>query len=113
MSGGTSNGSAPSTKGSTFDATVVRIWGSDQVSVVARNDESAKERRVQLASVRGPRGTDPKSAFYAAEAKEFLRKRLIGKHVRVHVDYVKPRDGEFEERECVTITYGGANKYVQ
>lgn len=68
------------------------------------------------------RGTEPKQTYWANEAKEwvdvingitltdvtrFLRKRLIGKHVHVHIDYVKPKDGDFEERECVTITYGG------
>jgi staphylococcal nuclease domain-containing protein 1 len=37
----------------------------------------------------------------------FLRKKLIGKPVHVLIDYVKPKDGEYEERECVTITYGG------
>lgn len=67
-------GAAPvgtaTTKGNSFDATVVRIWSGDQVSVVAKGDESGKERRVQLASVRGPRGSDAKNAYWAAEAKE-------------------------------------------
>ncbi len=35
-----------------FDATVVRIWSGDQVSVV---DASNKERRLQLSSTRGPK----------------------------------------------------------
>lgn len=39
----------------------------------------------------------------------FLRKRLIGKTAHVLIDYVKPKDGEYEERECVTITYGTQN----
>lgn len=55
---GASNGSAPivgTTKGDSFDAVVTRIWGSDQLSVVAKGDSSGKERRLQLASVRGPR----------------------------------------------------------
>jgi staphylococcal nuclease domain-containing protein 1 len=39
-----------------------------------------------------------------------LRKRLVGKTVHVHVDYVKPKDGEYDERECVTVTYGSNNK---
>lgn len=46
---------ATTTKGSSFDATVVRVWGSDQLSVVAKGDDQGRERRVQLASVRGPR----------------------------------------------------------
>lgn len=40
----------------------------------------------------------------------FLRKRLVGKHVHVLIDYVKPKEGDYEERECVTITYGNQNK---
>ncbi|KAL1405286.1 hypothetical protein Q8F55_008913 [Vanrija albida] len=105
-------GAAHTTKGQAFDATVVRVWGSDQLSIVAKDDKSEKERRVQLASVRGPRGSDAKNTYYAAEAKEFLRKRLVGKVVHVLVDYVKPKDGEYEERECVTITYGGAKNNI-
>lgn len=42
----------------------------------------------------------------------FLRKRLVGKVVHVLVDYVKPKDGEYEERECVTITYGGQKSNI-
>ncbi len=53
--------------------------------------------------------SDPKQAFYAQEAREFLRKRLIGKHVKVHVDFVRPKEGEFDERECVTVRYGNQN----
>jgi staphylococcal nuclease domain-containing protein 1 len=41
--------------------------------------------------------------------RRFLRKRLIGKTVHVLIDYVKPKEGEYEERECVTVTYGGQN----
>ena len=36
-------------------------------------------------------------------------KKLIGKHVKVHVDFVRAREGEFEERECATIRHGGQN----
>jgi len=51
------NGAAPSStsKGSTFDAVVTRVWGSDQISVTAKGDSSGKERRLQFASVRGPK----------------------------------------------------------
>ena len=56
--------------------------------------------------------SDPKQAHYAIEAREFLRKRLIGKHVKVQVDYIRPRDGEYEERESVTIRYGNQQSYV-
>lgn len=57
--GGPANGSAPptgpQTKGNTFDATVVRIWNADTISVIEKGDASGKERRLTLASVRAPR----------------------------------------------------------
>jgi len=56
--------------------------------------------------------SDPKQAHYAQEAREFLRKKLIGKHVKVNIDFVRPREGDFEERECATILYGGQNAWV-
>ena len=59
--------------------------------------------------INDPRLSDPRQAYYAQEAREFLRKKLIGKHVKVHIDFVRPREGEFEERECATIRYGGQN----
>ncbi|OJT09282.1 nuclease domain-containing protein 1 [Trametes pubescens] len=113
------NASAPSAKSNgtvvngasrSFDATVIRVWSADQISVVDR--ETSKERRVQLSSTRGPRVSDPKQAYWAQEAREFLRKRLIGKHVRVHVDFIRPREGDFEERECATVRYGGQNSNI-
>jgi staphylococcal nuclease domain-containing protein 1 len=133
--GGKADGgpSKPSVSGSrTWEGVVVRVWTGDQVSIV---DSAGRERRVQLSSVRGPkwvsisllsgkgqesgrlimpmnRMSDPKQAYYAHEAREFLRKKLIGKHVKVYVDYIKPKDGEFEERECVTVRYGGGNSNV-
>ncbi|EJF65082.1 transcription factor [Dichomitus squalens LYAD-421 SS1] len=105
-----SNGTAINGNTRQFDATVVRVWSADQISVVDR--ESGKERRLQLSSTRGPKLSDPKQAFYAQEAREFLRKRLIGKHVKVHIDFIRPREGEFEERECATIRYGGNNSNI-
>ncbi|KAH9929615.1 transcription factor [Epithele typhae] len=105
-----SNGTASNGNSRQFDATVIRVWSADQISVADR--ETAKERRLQLSSTRGPKLSDPKQAFYAQEAREFLRKRLIGKHVKVHVDFVRPREGEYEERECATIRYGGQNSNI-
>ena len=56
--------------------------------------------------------SDAKQAFYAHEAREFLRKKLIGKHVRVQVDFVRPREGEYEERESATVRVGNQNASV-
>ncbi|KDQ53594.1 hypothetical protein JAAARDRAFT_72541 [Jaapia argillacea MUCL 33604] len=92
-----------------FEGVVVRVWSGDQVSVV---EKEGKEKRLQLSSTRGPKLSDPKQAHYANEAREFLRKRLIGKHVKVHIDFIRPKEGEFEERECATIRYGGQNSNI-
>ncbi|KAF8622718.1 hypothetical protein AX15_006809 [Amanita polypyramis BW_CC] len=105
-----SNGGTSAGQARVFDGIVVRVWSGDQVSVVER--DGSKEHRLQLSSTRGPKLLDPKQAYYAHEAKEFLRKKLIGKHVKVTIDFVRPREGEFEERECTTIRYGGHNANV-
>ncbi|GAA5996660.1 uncharacterized protein JCM10292_003121 [Rhodotorula paludigena] len=91
--------SAAALKG--FNATCVRVWGADMLSIVKDGDPA--ERRVQLASVRQPRPTDPKVAGLQLEGKEALRKRLVGKPVNVVIDYVKPAEGEYEARECATV----------
>lgn len=56
-----------------------------------------------------PRQSDPKQAHYANEAREFLRKKLIGKHVKVMIDFIRPKEGDFEERECATVRYATHN----
>jgi staphylococcal nuclease domain-containing protein 1 len=53
--------------------------------------------------------SDPRQAYYAQEAREFLQKKLISKRIKVHIDFIRPREGEFEEHECATIRYGGQN----
>ncbi|KAG1737619.1 hypothetical protein EDB19DRAFT_1909600 [Suillus lakei] len=93
-----------------FDGTVIRVRSGDQISVIDK--ESGKERRLQFSSTKGPKLSDPKQAYYAQEAREFLRKKLIGKHVKVMVDFIRPRDGEYEERECATVRYGNQNSNV-
>ncbi|KAJ7072239.1 hypothetical protein C8F01DRAFT_1205852 [Mycena amicta] len=103
-------GTTPSGQARQFDATVVRVWSGDQISVVEK--ETARERRLQLSSTRGPKLSDPKQAQYAQDAREFLRKKLIGKHVKVTIDFIRPREGDYEERECATIRYGGQNANI-
>ncbi|KAK0504683.1 hypothetical protein EDD18DRAFT_308303 [Armillaria luteobubalina] len=93
-----------------FEANVIRVWNGDQISVVEK--DTGKERKLQLSSTRGPKLADPKQAIYAQEAKEFLRKKLIGKNVRVTIDFVRPREGEYDERECATVRYGNQNVNV-
>ncbi|KAI9571098.1 hypothetical protein HD554DRAFT_2239128 [Boletus coccyginus] len=101
---------SPNGSSRSFEGVVIRVWSGDQISVAEK--ESGKERRLNLGSTRGPKLSDPKQAFYAQEAREFLRKRLIGKNVRVTIDFVRPREGEFEERECATVRFGGQNSNI-
>ena len=48
-----SNGTAINGNARQFDATVIRVWSADQISVADR--DSGKERRLQLSSTRGPK----------------------------------------------------------
>lgn len=48
-----SNGVAANGQSRAFDATVIRVWSGDQISVVEK--ETSKERRLQLSSIRGPK----------------------------------------------------------
>ena len=47
------NGTTTSGQARVFDATVVRVWSGDQISVVEK--DNGKERRLQLSSTRGPK----------------------------------------------------------
>jgi staphylococcal nuclease domain-containing protein 1 len=92
------------------EETVTKIIGAD--TVIVRN-KAGVEKRISLSSVRGPRAGEASEAPFRDEAKEFLRKKLIGKHVRVSVDGTKPASDDFEAREVATITQGGKNINLQ
>ncbi|EPS37508.1 hypothetical protein H072_8785 [Dactylellina haptotyla CBS 200.50] len=106
--------------GSGFDCIVSRIQTADTIWV--RNKAGA-ERKLGLSSVRSPPRPadhrDPKvPSHWQAEAKEFLRKKLIGKHVSVTIDGKRapPKsDGKtsvpegFEEREMATVMLNNKN----
>lgn len=88
------------------DATVTRVQTAD--TIYLRN-KSGTETRATLSSIRQPKPTDPKQAPFQADSKEFLRKKLIGKHVRVTVDGTKPASEGYEEREVVTVGLNNKN----
>ncbi|KAK4181232.1 putative nuclease [Triangularia setosa] len=92
------------------EATVTKIVGGD--TIIVRNKAGA-EKRISLSSVRGPRAGEPSEAPWREEAKEFLRKKLIGKHVKVSIDGTKPATDDFEAREVATVTQGGKNIGLQ
>jgi len=92
-----------------FQGKVVSIASSDSLVV---EDASGKEVRVWLASVRAPRvaprgkpNAAAKDEPFAAEAKEFLRSKLIGHKVRVVPEYVRAAaaDDDRAPRHFATI----------
>merc|ERR1719266_1453599 len=82
-------------------------------------------RKIHLASIRPPRLPEgradrPKSSGptqfrplydipFMFEAREFLRKKLIGQSVHVTVDYIQPAQDNYPEKICGTVTIGGVN----
>ncbi|KAF9581536.1 hypothetical protein BGW38_001413, partial [Lunasporangiospora selenospora] len=94
-----------------FDGTVVRIMTGD--TIIIRNPKG-QDRKIRLSNIKAPnrlpqqKGVEVASFDY--EAKELLRKRLIGKHVHVTIDYVKPPSDQFPEpTECATVKVGEVN----
>ncbi|CBQ72213.1 conserved hypothetical protein [Sporisorium reilianum SRZ2] len=98
----------------TFDAVVSRIISGDTIQVrkTGADGKLGPEKRIQFSSLRQPQAKDAKQAGYAAEAREFLRKRLVGKTVSVQMDYIKPKEGDFDEREYATVKQGSKDADV-
>jgi staphylococcal nuclease domain-containing protein 1 len=88
------------------DFIVSRVLNAETVFIRTRAGE---ERKVTLSSIRQPKPSDPKQSPFGADAKEFLRKRLIGKHVKVSIDGKRPASEGFEEREVATVIVNGKN----
>lgn len=97
---------APKAGGSESEATVSRVFSADTLFVRQKN---GAEKRINLSSVRQPKPTDPKQSPFGAEAKEFLRKRLIGKHVKVIIDGKRPATEGYDEREMATVSQNNKN----
>ena len=89
-----------------LEAIVSRIQSAD--TLFLRN-KAGVDKRINLSSVRQPKPTDPKQSPWGPEAKEFLRKKLIGKHVKFHVDGKRAATEGYDEREMATVTYQGKN----
>lgn len=92
------------------DATITRIQNAEMVYLRDRNGE---EKRVNLSSVRQPKASDAAQAPFQADAKEFLRKKLIGKHVKVTTDGKKAASEGYDARDVVTITANNKNIALQ
>ena len=94
-----------------FDAKCVEVVSAD--TLVVKMPESGLERRIYLSSVRGPRlRRRGKSDGYAYEAREYIRKQVIGKTVHVALDYIRepPEDSQYTElREYATVFVNDRN----
>lgn len=88
------------------DYTVSRVLNAETIFLRPRSGE---ERKVTLSSIRQPKPSDPKQSPFGADAKEFLRKKVIGKHVKVTIDGKKPPSEGFEEREVATVSINDKN----
>ncbi len=88
------------------DYNVSRVLNADTIFIRTRSGE---EKKINLSSVRQPKPSDPKQSPFSADAKEFLRKRLIGKHVKVTIDGKKAASEGYEEREVGTVMVNGKN----
>ncbi|KAG9489774.1 hypothetical protein GDO78_005619 [Eleutherodactylus coqui] len=104
---------------------VVQVLNADALVVKL---SSGEYKTIHLSSIRPPRleaeGSQPDKNKklrplydipYMFEAREFLRKKLIGKKVNVNVDYIRSASAAtettpaFPERTCATVTIGGIN----
>ena len=104
-----------------FLGTVVEVFNGDAVNV---KNASGAIKKVFLSSIRPPReasrtadedgklpprqkGRPLYDIPYMFEAREFLRKKLIGKKVQCTLDYISPARDNFPEKCCYTVTIGG------
>lgn len=94
----------------TLEAQVTKIFSADVIFVKNR---AGVEKRINLSSVRGPRQNEAAEVPFRDEAKEFLRKRLIGKQVRLSIDGSRPANAEYDAKEVATVTVADKNIGLQ
>lgn len=98
---------APKSSGAAaLDYTVSRVLNADTIFI---RNKAGQEKKISLTSIRQPKPSDPKQAPFANDAKEFLRKKVIGKAVKVTVNGKKPATEGYEEREVATVVQGTTN----
>ncbi|CEM37772.1 unnamed protein product [Vitrella brassicaformis CCMP3155] len=81
--------SATTAGGSEYPAKVIDISSADSVTVIDLTTH--QERRLYLASIKAPRpgGRGKEDEPWSLDAKEFARKKLVNKKVKVVVDYAR------------------------
>uniref|UniRef100_A0A914DBQ7 TNase-like domain-containing protein n=1 Tax=Acrobeloides nanus TaxID=290746 RepID=A0A914DBQ7_9BILA len=101
-----------------FQAKVIEIGLGDSINIEKDNGE---ELKIYFSSIRPPRREGPDGPAvgrqfrplydipFMFEAREFLRKRLIGKRVTVTTDYIQPKSDQFPEKTCCTVVLSNQN----
>jgi len=95
-----------------YTGVVTQVINGDRIAVLL--DGLNEERKFNLASIRAPRmgvrgAPDEPCAF---QAREYLRKKLIGKNVKLEVEYTKrplPEQGATERQVSVSVYVGKEN----
>jgi staphylococcal nuclease domain-containing protein 1 len=105
---GLHKGHVAKTGGAASDVIVSKVFSADTIFVRSKSDGGA-EKRISFSSLRGPRKNEASEAPFQDEAKEFLRKKLIGKHVRISVDGTKAANEGYEAKEVATVLSGDKN----
>ena len=87
-------------QGGNMEATVTKVFSADTIHV---RNKAGVEKRINMSSVRGPRPSDQSESPFRDEAKEFLRKKLIGKGVRMSIDGSRAATEEYDAKEVATV----------
>lgn len=113
-----------SSKDKDISGTVVEVYNGDAILVKVSPTLTKKvffssikppREAARVADEEGnlpprPKGSRPLyDVPWMFEAREFLRKKLIGKKVNCSLDYVTPARDNYPEKCCYTVTLGGAN----
>ena len=102
-----------------YNGVVTEITNADSVIIKTQNGETKK---IFLSSIRppmrqkkpsedkdAPRPKDFRPLYdipHMYEAREFLRKKLIKKQVKVVEDYIQPAKDNYPEKVCCTVMVG-------
>jgi len=105
-----------------FNGKVLEVVNADAIVI---KTPSGEQKKIFFSSLRPPRAQAPAGddsapregkrgpplyeVPYMFEAREFLRKKIIGKKVHVVIDYVKPPNEGYPERTCATVKIGDIN----
>jgi staphylococcal nuclease domain-containing protein 1 len=99
-----------SAQGGNLEAQVTRVVGADVILV---RNRAGVEKRISLSSIRGPRTSEAAESPFRDEAREYLRKMIIGKHVRLSIDGSRAATEEYEAREAATVSLNDKNIGLQ